>query len=244
MFDELSSKLSATLQRLAGRGVLTEEAVKEGLREVRRVLLEADVSFDLTREFLERVQAQAVGTDALKVGAAGPAARQDRLRRAGGVARREAGAARLRLGAADDHPARGAAGLGQDDHRRQAGASAQARAEGAVPGGRRRLPARRRGSAGYAGGAGGRRGARRARNHRRGRDRAARHRGRREGAGAYGPGRHRRPPADRRRDDGRAGATQGSGPAARDPAGGRRDDRPGRGADRAAASTTRLASPA
>jgi len=66
MFDELSAKLSATLQRLAGRGVLTEEAVKEGLREVRRVLLEADVSFDLTREFLERVQARAVGTEALK----------------------------------------------------------------------------------------------------------------------------------------------------------------------------------
>jgi signal recognition particle subunit SRP54 len=66
MFDELSSKLSATLQRLAGRGVLTEDAVKEGLREVRRVLLEADVSFELTREFLERVQAKAVGTEALK----------------------------------------------------------------------------------------------------------------------------------------------------------------------------------
>ena len=66
MFDELSSKLSATLQRLAGRGVLTEDAVKEGLREVRRVLLEADVSFELTREFLERVQARAIGTEALK----------------------------------------------------------------------------------------------------------------------------------------------------------------------------------
>jgi signal recognition particle subunit SRP54 len=66
MFDELSSKLSATLQRLAGRGVLTEEAVKEGLREVRRVLLEADVSFDLTREFLERVKAKTVGLASLK----------------------------------------------------------------------------------------------------------------------------------------------------------------------------------
>ncbi len=66
MFDELSSKLSDTLRRLAGRGVLTEDAVKEGLREVRRVLLEADVSFDLTREFLERVQARAIGTEALK----------------------------------------------------------------------------------------------------------------------------------------------------------------------------------
>ncbi|MEZ4411434.1 MAG: signal recognition particle protein [Gemmatimonadales bacterium] len=66
MFDELSSKLSDTLRRLAGRGVLTEDAVKEGLREVRRVLLEADVSFDLTREFLERVQARAIGAEALK----------------------------------------------------------------------------------------------------------------------------------------------------------------------------------
>ncbi|MEP6590368.1 MAG: signal recognition particle receptor subunit alpha, partial [Gemmatimonadota bacterium] len=66
MFDELSSKLTDTLRRLTGRGVLTEEAVREGLREVRRILLEADVSFDLTREFLERVQAQAVGQDLLK----------------------------------------------------------------------------------------------------------------------------------------------------------------------------------
>ncbi|MGH7533875.1 MAG: signal recognition particle protein, partial [Gemmatimonadales bacterium] len=66
MFDELSGKLTATLQKLTGRGVLTEEAVREGLREVRRVLLEADVSFELTREFLERVQEKAVGVVALK----------------------------------------------------------------------------------------------------------------------------------------------------------------------------------
>jgi len=66
MFDELSSKLTAALQKLTGRGVLSEEAVKEGLREVRRVLLEADVSFELTREFLERVQEKAVGVTALK----------------------------------------------------------------------------------------------------------------------------------------------------------------------------------
>src|SRR2546423_452609 len=66
MFDELSSKLNATLQKLTGRGVLTEDAVKEGLREIRRILLEADVSFDLTRDFLERVQAKAVGLASLK----------------------------------------------------------------------------------------------------------------------------------------------------------------------------------
>jgi signal recognition particle subunit SRP54 len=65
MFDELSQKLNATLRALTGRGVLTEDAVKEGLREIRRILLEADVSFDLTRDFLERVQAKAIGANAL-----------------------------------------------------------------------------------------------------------------------------------------------------------------------------------
>src|ERR1700722_1976347 len=66
MFDELSEKLEATFARLRGRGVLTEADIKEGLREVRRVLLEADVNFQLTREFLERVERQAVGILALK----------------------------------------------------------------------------------------------------------------------------------------------------------------------------------
>src|SRR5688572_17786515 len=66
MFDELSSKLTGALQRLTGRGVLSEDAVREGLREIRRILLEADVSFDLTREFLERVQEKAVGQQVLK----------------------------------------------------------------------------------------------------------------------------------------------------------------------------------
>lgn len=66
MFDELSGKLGAALQRLTGRGVLNEEAVREGLREIRRILLEADVSFDLTRTFLERVQEKAVGQQVLK----------------------------------------------------------------------------------------------------------------------------------------------------------------------------------
>src|ERR1051326_2125679 len=66
MFDELASKLAATLQRLTGRGVLSEDAVREGLREIRRILLEADVSFELTREFLERVEAKAVGQQVIK----------------------------------------------------------------------------------------------------------------------------------------------------------------------------------
>ncbi len=66
MFDELSEKLEATFARLRGRGVLTEADIKDGLREVRRVLLEADVNFQLTREFLERVEKKAVGVSQLK----------------------------------------------------------------------------------------------------------------------------------------------------------------------------------
>ena len=60
MFEDLSEKLEATFARLRGRGTLSESDIKEGLREVRRVLLEADVNFALTREFLERVEAKAV----------------------------------------------------------------------------------------------------------------------------------------------------------------------------------------
>src|SRR6201991_3809687 len=66
MFEELSEKLEATFARLRGRGVLNEADIKEGLREVRRVLLEADVNFALTREFLERVEKRAVEVTRLR----------------------------------------------------------------------------------------------------------------------------------------------------------------------------------
>src|ERR1043166_6432032 len=66
MFDELSEKLEATFARLRGRGVLSEADIKEGLREGRRVLLEADLNFPLTREFLERVEKKAIGVTQLR----------------------------------------------------------------------------------------------------------------------------------------------------------------------------------
>ncbi|HTL94517.1 MAG TPA: signal recognition particle protein [Gemmatimonadaceae bacterium] len=66
MFDELSEKLDSVFARLRGRGVLSDSDIKEGLREIRRVLLEADVNFQLTREFLERVEQKAVGVSALR----------------------------------------------------------------------------------------------------------------------------------------------------------------------------------
>ena len=66
MFDELGEKLDGALKKLRQRGVLTEPMIKDGLREVRRVLLEADVNFKVTREFVGRVQDRALGEETLR----------------------------------------------------------------------------------------------------------------------------------------------------------------------------------
>src|SRR5216117_3443613 len=66
MFTALSERLTATLKRLTGRGVLSELDVTEALREIRRHLLEADVSFEVTTGFVERVRERAVGVIAVK----------------------------------------------------------------------------------------------------------------------------------------------------------------------------------
>ncbi len=66
MFHELSDKLESAFAKLRGRGLLTEADIKDGLREVRRILIEADVNFALTREFLERVEKRAVGVAQIK----------------------------------------------------------------------------------------------------------------------------------------------------------------------------------
>jgi signal recognition particle subunit SRP54 len=66
MFEELSEKLDGVLSGLRQRGVLTEPMIREGLREIRRVLLEADVDYALTKQFLARVEAAATGEKVLK----------------------------------------------------------------------------------------------------------------------------------------------------------------------------------
>ena len=66
MFEDLSRKLDGVLGRLRQRGLLTEPMIRDGLREVRRALLEADVNFRVTREFLKRVQEKATGERVLK----------------------------------------------------------------------------------------------------------------------------------------------------------------------------------
>src|SRR5436190_14787197 len=70
MFTALSEQLTGVLNRLRGRGVLSESDVTDALREIRRHLLEADVSFEVTRGFVERVRERAVGT--LQVNAVSP----------------------------------------------------------------------------------------------------------------------------------------------------------------------------
>ncbi|MCY3547088.1 MAG: signal recognition particle protein [Gemmatimonadetes bacterium] len=66
MFEDLSRKLDGVLGRLRQRGVLTEPMIRDGLREVRLALLEADVNFRVTRDFLKRVQERALGERVLK----------------------------------------------------------------------------------------------------------------------------------------------------------------------------------
>jgi signal recognition particle subunit SRP54 len=66
MFTALTERLSGVVQRLVGRGVLSEQDVGDALRDIRRALLEADVSLDVTRDFVERVRERAVGTIRLK----------------------------------------------------------------------------------------------------------------------------------------------------------------------------------
>src|SRR5947208_2502198 len=66
MFDNLSEKLGGILDRLTGRGSLTEADVDAAMREVRRALLEADVSLDVVRGFTEKVREQAVGATVVK----------------------------------------------------------------------------------------------------------------------------------------------------------------------------------
>ncbi len=66
MFDNLTDRLSQTLRNISGRGRLTEDNIKDTLREVRMALLEADVALPVVRDFINRVKESAVGHDVNK----------------------------------------------------------------------------------------------------------------------------------------------------------------------------------
>lgn len=64
-FEGLSEKLNATFKRLRGKGRLTEDDVRAGMREVRMALLEADVSYKVVKDFVAKVTERCVGADVL-----------------------------------------------------------------------------------------------------------------------------------------------------------------------------------
>lgn len=65
MFDSLSDKLEGALRSLSGQGRITELNIAESMREIRRALLDADVNYQVAREFTERIKEKALGQDVL-----------------------------------------------------------------------------------------------------------------------------------------------------------------------------------
>ena len=64
-FEGLSEKLNGVFKRLRGKGRLTEADVREGMREVRLALLEADVSYKVVKDFVAQVTERCIGADVL-----------------------------------------------------------------------------------------------------------------------------------------------------------------------------------
>ena len=62
-FEGLTEKLQGALRKLSSKGKLTEDNVKEGMREVRMALLEADVNYAVAKDFIKKVTARCVGTE-------------------------------------------------------------------------------------------------------------------------------------------------------------------------------------
>ncbi|MFC2103221.1 signal recognition particle protein [Bacteroidota bacterium] len=65
MFEDLSLKLESTLKKVRGQGKLTEKNISDSLREIRRVLLDADVNYKVAKQFIEDVSQKALGNEVL-----------------------------------------------------------------------------------------------------------------------------------------------------------------------------------
>ncbi len=66
MFDQLTSRFEDFFKKLRGHGKLTEQNIQQSMREIRRILLEADVNFKVVKGFIERVQEKALGQEVFK----------------------------------------------------------------------------------------------------------------------------------------------------------------------------------
>ncbi|WP_304131700.1 signal recognition particle protein [Ignavibacterium album] len=65
MFEELSLKLDAALKKITGQGRLTETNISDTLREIRRILLDADVNYKVAKDFIEKVKEKALGKEVI-----------------------------------------------------------------------------------------------------------------------------------------------------------------------------------
>ena len=65
MFEELSLKLESALKKVTGQGKLTEANISDTLREIRRILLDADVNYKVAKDFIENVKVKALGKEVL-----------------------------------------------------------------------------------------------------------------------------------------------------------------------------------
>ncbi len=66
MFENLSEKISGVFEKLKGKGVIDEKSLNEALREIRVALLEADVSIEIAKEFIEKIKIKALGKEVIK----------------------------------------------------------------------------------------------------------------------------------------------------------------------------------
>ncbi len=66
MFESLSDRLQSVFQKLGSKGILTEDDVREGMKQVRLALLEADVNYKVVKDFVARVTEQAIGEEVMK----------------------------------------------------------------------------------------------------------------------------------------------------------------------------------
>jgi len=65
MFEDLSLKIETALKKVRGQGKLTEKNISDSLREIRRVLLDADVNYKVAKEFIEKVSVKALGKEVI-----------------------------------------------------------------------------------------------------------------------------------------------------------------------------------
>ncbi len=65
MFEELTTKLESAFKKIRGQGKLTEKNISDALREVRRILIDADVNYKVAKDFIEKVEKKSLGKEVI-----------------------------------------------------------------------------------------------------------------------------------------------------------------------------------